>query len=178
MYLSNKLKMKTALVVAIFTLLLSTVNAQEEVTQSPLHSLGVAAGASSGLGFSYRYQTNQLGFEVTGIPVFNGSNQLFLSTGASLIYRIRTHEKMDVFVYYGNHLFYNQREMIVYDFPSDSYNTTIKKTTNLTMGLGAGVNIHIADYLDLSLKAGYGLYNYNRYMSATIVGGVGFYYLF
>ena len=94
------------------------------------------------------------------------------------MYKIKSHEKLDVFLYYGNHLIYSQREMIMYDFPSDTYSSVINKTTEMTMGLGAGVNIHIVDYLDLSLKAGYGLFNYNRNMTATVVGGVGFYYLF
>lgn len=169
---------KAFVLISFFTLLSYTAKSQEAINEvkKSRNSIGVAAGVSTGLGFSYRYQTEKLGFEVTGIPIFNGSQQLFISAGASFMYKIKTHEKLDVFLYYGNHLIYSQREMIMYDFPT--YSSVINKTTEMTMGLGAGVNIHIVDYLDLSLKAGYGLYNYNRNMTATVVGGVGFYYLF
>ena len=171
---------KAFVLISFFTLLSYTAKSQEAINEvkKSRNSIGVAAGISTGLGFSYRYQTDKLGFEVSGIPIFNGSQQLFISAGASLMYKIKSHEKLDVFLYYGNHLIYSQREMIMYDFPSDTYSSVINKTTEMTMGLGAGVNIHIVDYLDLSLKAGYGLFNYNRNMTATVVGGVGFYYLF
>lgn len=160
-------------------LFLSNSYAQTQSSNDSLrHSLGVSAGSASGVGFSYRFQTPKLGFEVTGVPLLMGSGTTFLSAGASLIYRIRSHEKLDVFAYYGNHLVLTQREMVLYHPPTGTYTTTKKNDIALSMALGAGVNIHLADFLDLSIKAGYGLYDYHRNPFTSIAGGVGLYYRF
>lgn len=151
------------------------LSAQEDTISKRLnHSLGVSAGATSGVGFSYRFLPNKWGVQVTGVPLFEASRTVF-SAGLTALYRLREHEKMDVFLYLGNHVFYEKSKSI---HPGSQGPWEPPTYFQYNAGLGAGVNIHIADYLDLSLQVGYGVYNILQNINSNIAGGIGLYYRF
>lgn len=69
------------------------LSAQEDTISKRLnHSLGVSAGATSGVGFSYRFLPNKWGVQVTGVPLFEASRTVF-SAGLTALYRLREHKK-------------------------------------------------------------------------------------
>lgn len=166
-------KLIIAVVLFLFTDLVYTQEREE--SQDYTHSLGVMTGSTTGLGFSYRYFPNKIGFQFTALPIFR-FGEFQSSTGLSLLYKIRSHEKLDVFAYLGNHLFYDSHAILI-DLPeTGGYET--KGGFNYNVGLGAGVNIHLWDFLDLSVKAGYGLYDITSFINTSLAGGLGLYYRF
>lgn len=169
--------MKKLTPIIIMFLFTNLMFAQErEESEDLTHSLGMMAGATTGFGFSYRYLPNKIGFQVTAIPIFRGEGELYSSTGLSLLYRVRSHEKLDVFAYFGNHLIYSSYQDYYYDYQEGML--VEASHFNYSVGLGAGVNIHLWDVLDLSVKVGYGLYDLTMSPITSLAGGLGLYYRF
>ena len=160
----------------------STTFAQEDSPNenTPIfyrNSLGVAAGGTTGLGISYRhFFPNKFGFQVTGIPIFS-QNHFYSSTGLSLMYIFREHERVALFSYLGNHVIYTEDNYyggsILWDEEPIQYSYL---TYNI--GLGAGVNIHLWDFIDLSVKVGYGVFDIPNGVYTNLTGGIGAYYNF
>lgn len=162
---------------ALFLFSLYHLSAQEDTISKRLnHSLGVSAGSTTGLGFSYRFLPNKWGVQITGVPVFEQYRNVF-SAGLTALYRLREHEKMDVFLYLGNHILFEKPKNL---YPGSQGTWEPSTYSQYNAGLGAGVNINIADYLDLSLQLGYGVYNIlqSNYINSNIAGGIGLYYRF
>lgn len=159
-----------------------SLNAQDpmglEETPTYKRSLGVHAGATTGFGFSFRYVPDRFGIQITGIPIFNGNNDVYTSTALSFLYTIREHEKLDLFTYFGSHVEYQKYESWIDIWPEPS-EPTVYRETSLHFGLGAGVNFHLWDIIDLSLQGGYGLFNVNLDNIRTgFTGEIGLYYRF
>ena len=163
---------------AIFSAQITT--AQEEVnsavSESFKHGFGIHAGASTGLGFSYRYFPEKWGVQVTGIPVFGGGS-FFSSAGLSGLYKIKEHRRVDLFTYLGGHLIHERYKTNTSTWPPTE-EPQIYKYNTLVAGLGAGVNIHLWEVLDLSVQIGYGAYNLTNSPRTNITGELGFYYRF
>lgn len=136
-----------------------------EVDESPKHAFGFNLGSTTGLGLSYRFFPNKFGFQLTGIPVFLGNGGMFLSTGLSLMYKVKESRRIDLFGYLGNHFIY----------------TTGTGSSNYShqIGLGAGINMHVwIDVLDISIQLGYGAYDVNHSPISMLAGEFGFFYRF
>lgn len=173
--------MKNIFYVLPFFLVFATnkSSAQEEViNESPnfKHSLGVHAGGVTGLGFSYRYFPEKWGVQVTGIPIFGGDN-FFSSAGLSVLYKIKSHNKVDLFTYLGTHHIH-ERYKLYYETWPPSEQPAVITNNSLSAGLGAGINIHLWEVIDLSFQAGYGVFNILNYPISTITGELGIYYRF
>jgi hypothetical protein len=172
--------MKKLIVCLSFALISGAVFAQEESIGNEFkYSLGVHAGGVTGNGFSFRYVPDNFGIQVTGIPIFNGRNDFYSSTAVSLMYTVRKHEKLDLFTYFGSHLEHRRYESWIDIWPEPIEPQTFRET-NLHLGLGAGINIHLWEIIDLSLQAGYGLFNVNRsdFIRTGLTGEIGVYYRF
>lgn len=142
------------------------------------NGLGFHAGATTGLGFSYRHMFEHIGFQLTGIPVINGAyKSTFLSTGGSLLIPIKSHRKADIFGYVGAHNVYQKSEW--YDWEGLPF---VDRRNLLNIGLGAGANFHFWEVIDLSVQFGYAGYNlrsensWNK--SFMLTGEIGLYYRF
>lgn len=151
----------------------SIIYSQEEPkpSSSPAHSFGFHLGSTTGMGLSYRYLPNKLGVQATFLPVFNGDGGLFISSGFSIMYKIQSSRRVDLFGYLGNHFIY--RENPNYGFEGKNINRSYQ------MGLGAGINLHAwIDVLDISFQLGYGVYNVNKSPRSLPAAEIGFYYKF
>ena len=154
----------------------SAQDAESNANNSLKHSFGVHAGAATGLGFSYRYFPEKWGVQVTGIPIF-GNGSFYSSTGLSLLYKIKSHDKLDLFSYLGTHYMFERYNYIYQPWPETEPPVAI--TYNfLNIGFGAGVNIHLWEVLDLSLQAGYGVFDLTTSPVSNITGEIGLYYRF
>ncbi len=136
------------------------------------HSLGMHAGSTTGYGVSYRYWPDKLGLQVTLFPFISSDNS-YLSLGISGLMKVHELEKLDVFLYLGNHFRYSQ-DKYYYDFNQYEFDNYL----NWSIGFGGGLNIRIAKILRLSVMTGLGNYDILNNYQLTFAGELGFYYTF
>lgn len=145
------------------------------------HSLGLHAGTTTGVGFSYRFWPDRIGIQVTGIPIFNGNKESWVSMGLSGLFLIKEHRHLNIFSYLGAHLIQDRGLKNVPTGQIDMYGSPIYGlediTTNyLNLGLGFGANINILKELSLSIQTGYGLYNISDQIGGNMIFETGLYY--
>ncbi|MGV6860177.1 MAG: hypothetical protein ACWA41_00305 [Putridiphycobacter sp.] len=146
-----------------------------QTNEKSKHYLGGHAGSISGLGFSYRYWPNKIGFQVTGVPIFQEGGEYFHSVGASLLYLLKDHKNADLYAYTGFHLI--ARQYNYYDYSNGYEIITPQKVNRYTTGAGIGVKFDFLKVLDVSVQGGYGLYfGDNSNFNTSIAGGIGIYY--
>lgn len=123
------------------------------------HSLGLSAGVSTGLGFSYRFWPKKVGFQVTGIPVFSNID-IFSSVALSGLITIKDFSNIRMFGYFGNHFIYDRGGYILLE---PDPNTGVLTETKVTFqdytyitALGVGFRFNFWEVLDFNLQAGYG----------------------
>lgn len=133
--------------------------------KSKKHLIGLNAGSSSGIGFSYKYVNKRWGIQASGIPIFDNSLQ-FASFGLAGTYRVIDPEKNPYntafLLYAGTHLLTWRNGISRYE-------------TNLIYALGFGFEHKLNDRLELSMMAGYGLYTGDSYLT-MIAGEFGLHY--
>lgn len=124
------------------------------------HSLGLSAGSSTGLGFSYRFWPKKVGFQVTGIPIFSNID-VFSSVALSGLITIKDFSNIRLFGYFGNHLIYNRNG---YTLLEPNPNTGVLTETKVTYehysyntALGVGFRFNFWEVLDFNLQTGYGV---------------------
>lgn len=151
---------------------------QEEQTNTP-HHLGLNLGSTTGIGFSYRYWPNKIGFQVTGIPIISPGGRSFSSIGLSLLYLLQENKKIDLFGYLGNHFIITTSNNYLYN-PNTGVGMTKKVTNaNYNVGVGLGLRLRLHQKLNLNLQSGYGVYQIgNKSILGTIAGEIGLYYQF
>ena len=157
-------------------LLFGTANAQESNNSPKLtaHHVGIHAGGTTGLGFSYRYWPTRWGFQVTGIPIFS-QGQTFASFGASALYLLKDNNRVDLFGYFGNHLIIDHSSFTSYDGSGNpieySYTDVIDN-----LGFGLGLKIDMFEVINLNLQAGYGVIDITNSPRTFPTGEIGLYY--
>ena len=105
-----------------------------------IHFVGINAGTTTGLGFSYMYWPTKNGIQATLLPLID-KNKTHVSIGCTFLHKVRTYENIDIFIYWGNH-FTNI-------FSNDSY--------VLSSGLGPGIHF-TKDFWSIQFMVGYGIY--------------------
>lgn len=167
--------LKRNLPIILFVCVFSSLYSQNDIEEKELntkHALGLALSGDGGVGLSYRYLQNKLGFQINVLPI-HSKEIFFQSTGLSFLYRFKETEKIEVYGYFGNHLInFN---------PFDEGLLSIYNA-----GLGAGVNIKFLDHMSFQFQGGYAVYNLLRSGSDDISGspfsflsiGVGLHYNF
>jgi hypothetical protein len=164
--------MKKLLFLFMTLLIISTSQAQNDSVNYK-HSLGLSAGVSTGVGFSYRYWPKKIGFQVTGIPVFS-SNHFFSSSAVSILAKIRDFNQIRLFGYLGTNLDYRRLT-----FGGDGELPDYRSYT-VNSAVGVGFKFNFLEYFDLNLQTGYGVQYRpnNNYFRTTISGEIGLYYHF
>jgi hypothetical protein len=162
--------MKNLLFLFLTFLIVLPSQAQSD-SENYKHSLGLSAGLSTGLGFSYRYWPKRIGVQVTGIPIFS-SNRFFSSSGLSVLAKIRDLNNIRLFGYLGTNLFYSRSKSV--------WTGNINESYNFFSALGAGLRFNFLESFNLNIQTGYGVFyqpNSNSYQTAPS-GEIGFYYHF
>jgi hypothetical protein len=156
--------MKYTILIAALSLVFFT-SAQDDnsgLREPKSHAVGLHAGFTTGLGFSYRFMPKKLGLQLTTAPFFNTRSQdNFLSLGASVLYKFFETRKTDLFGYVGNHY-------ISTTFSDPIYN----------VGVGAGLNLYASRFFYFSFQAGYGVYSINNFPFSNLTGEFGLYFKF
>ncbi|MDD4031975.1 MAG: hypothetical protein PHG29_06510 [Prolixibacteraceae bacterium] len=147
--------------------LLAQSRGNQTIRAKYAHSLGVAAGETTGYGISYRYWPEKFGVQGTFSPYSDewGSNY---SVGVSLLYKIVQTEKVNFFLYQGNHYLYTREK-----YDNNDYEIVNNHFNN---GIGFGVEFIILKRVSLNLMGGYaGFENFRR---IGFTGETGLYFMF
>jgi hypothetical protein len=156
--------MKYTILIAALSLVFLTYAQDDnsEIREPKSHAVGLHAGFTTGLGFSYRFMPNKFGFQFTTAPFFNTRTENnFLSLGASVLYKFFETRKTDLFGYLGNH------------YISTTFNDPI-----YNIGVGAGINLYASKFFYFSFQAGYGIYSVNDFPFSNLTGEFGVYFKF
>lgn len=141
------------------------------------HSLGLAAGATTGVGFSYEMGIKNYRLQITGIPVFNNSREFYSFGIANKLILKTLDTETQLFGYVAAH-YLGTSNSSYYNCYYDSNGNYIcpnqkAYNENLNVGIGGGLNMGLLPSVDFQLMAGYGLYSRNYLLtSGTITGEV------
>lgn len=176
---------KIFLIISIFCTLAFSAMSQNEGTsakenpsdiKSFKQEIGLAAGATTGMGLSYRAWYKKIGVQASFLPVISQSNN-WISSGLTFIYKIRDNRSVNFFIYEGNHVITKSKwetKLI------NSYNTINIKTqeTSLNIGLGIGFEFPIKEFFGLNILGGYGIYDLTNKWETRPTGEIGLFYKF
>ncbi|WP_070138237.1 hypothetical protein [Crocinitomix algicola] len=172
--------MKKQLLFVILLILALPIFGQEEKIENKfeeVHHVGLHAGVTSGIGFSYRYWPKELGFQVTGIPFFENDNS-FYSFGLSFLAKLRDDKVVDLYGYVSNHLMLRTGLNYNYDQMTGEYTTSKYTRETFNIGVGMGLEFSLWKVVKLNLQTGYGLVDITNSITGTIIGECGLYYSF
>ena len=137
------------------------------------HEIGFAAGATTGLGMSYRQKFNKYGFQVTFLPIYNDKNDNRLNVGVTFMYYLFEAEKSKLFLYQGNHYFH-ERSL---DWDGENFDREVSCTDDgFNNGIGVGIELILFKRVGLNFMGGYAFYD--NFSSLNMTGETGLYYMF
>lgn len=168
----------TLVVLCFYTTLYAQEADKNEPVQKLKHSLGAAAGFTTGYGISYRYWPKKFGIQATFAPYSTKNKRLF-STGLTFLYSLLENEGSNLYLYQGNHFFYESTYRNDY-YSNNTANSTNRswKTDNsfLNNGLGFGIELIAAKRVGINLMAGYAFYK--NFEQLNLTGEFGLFYKF
>jgi hypothetical protein len=143
-----------------------------EVSKKSKHSLGAGLGFTTGYGLSYRYAPSKWGIQVNFAP-FKNSTQEVYSVGCTFLYKLNEGQKITLYLYQGNHYYYNQDKNF-FNENTNQYETKTDSYSN--SGVGFGIEIPIFDQIGFNLMTGYAAYeNFKAY---NLTGEAALYFKF
>ncbi len=145
----------------VFSQEVDSIKQKNDESKSRPHYLGVNAGFTTGIGFSYRYSPSKNAYQVTLLPLYDSKNT-YLSFGLGYFREIRKLNEFRFMVYTGSSLQYRSSDIHGY-------------TNNLGAGFGFEFSQNAFSY---NLMLGYAAYDmfYSFALLPTIELGV--YYRF
>lgn len=144
----------------------------DQETKTYRHSLGIGAGFTTGYGLSYRYFPTKLGLQLNFAP-YKTKETAQYSAGLTFIYPIIPGQVASLYVYQGNHYFYNSH--IIYymnetmkeeSFEPTGFRKRIEESY-FNNGLGFGMELAFAKRMGFNLMAGYAFYDNFRQINVT-----------
>jgi len=156
----------------------SSAQDQEKPYVAPKHFLGVHAGFTTGRGLSYRYWPSKFGGEITAAPRFKKGGQYSISTGLSLLYKLKETKRYTAYAYVGNSLLATKAKSESYNPITQISTYKIKETTIYNASLGLGYKINFWDNLDFNVQLGYGFYEITTDFNTNITSEISMYYHF
>lgn len=148
------------------------------------HALGVSAGATSGIGLSYRYWPGNSGLQLTFLPVI-GANDGWISFGASYLNVLKKHRFASLYLSTGFHIIHDYGSYEYWDWDPVTGNSSLIYTeeyndTYLSVGIGPGVEFHLWEVAGFNFMVGYGVYDLLGIygINTNFTGEIGFYYWF
>jgi len=169
---------KTILISLLFisSLALNAQNNDSTKTSKFKHSIGLQAGYSSAYGLSYKMDYNNWGLMTVFSPRITNNSSLY-SIGLTGLRTINKEDKASMFLYLGEHIFYN------------SYSLDLDLNYISAFGYGMKINFSPKVYLNLQFGLAVNFYKYKytdyynipRLREGTHLspdGGIGLFYSF
>ena len=156
-----------------------TVNETEKDTIFR-HSIGAGIGFTTGYGLSYRYTPATFGVQLNFAPYHDKEIDRY-SIGLTFLYSLVRHKTTNLFLYQGNHYYYNSQMLYVYDpDPNKPYNPNPDKervtTSYMNNGIGFGFELIIAKRIGFNLMGGFA--SYSNFQELNLTGETALYYKF
>ena len=145
--------------------------AQENGFETKKNEFGFHAGASTGIGLSYRYWPDKVGIQITALPVKNRGDA-WISAGVTGLYSFYESRNLRFFGYAGSHMMYTKRSE--YSGSSSQY-VDVKSTK---FNLGAGPGFGFGTVIRLNIMVGYGFYDLTGEFNMYPTGECGLYFRF
>ena len=144
------------------------------------HEIGAGAGFTTGYGLSYRYMPTKYGFQINFAPYHDKEIHRY-SVGLTFTYTIIENKMSRLFLYQGNHFYYNSQLVYVSDpDPTKPYNPGSKKERisdrYVNNGVGFGIELIIVKRIGFNLMAGYA--SYRNFEELNLTGETALYYKF
>jgi hypothetical protein len=162
------------LTLGILTLLFisDTLKAQDaEPSKKSKHAVGAGLGFTTGYGLSYRYTPNKFGVQVNFAP-FKNSTQEIYSIGCTFLYKLNDKNKVTLYLYEGNHYYYNQSAF----FNEMNQKNEISTESYMNNGFGFGIEMPFFEQIGFNLMTGYACYdNFKMY---NLTGEAALYFKF
>jgi hypothetical protein len=131
------------------------------------NGFGFNAGFTTGVGFSYRHIFNKFGTQVTIGPYYaNYGDDILLSCGLTLLYRLSKLNRTTCYLYLGNHYYYDHSHNFGYSYTNTGLNT----------GIGLCIDARVREHFTINCMFGYA--QYHSFESLMFTGEVGFFYVF
>ena len=176
---------KSILFIIGIVLIYNASDAQEKSREDSVteytYGIGVGAGFSTGYGLSFRYFRGKFGGQVNFAPY--QTNQLArYSTGITFLYRLIKAKSTNLYLYQGNHYYYNKEYLYYADeaMTMEAGDETPYKKRILDSyfnnGIGVGLEFIIAKRIAFDLMAGYAFYD--TFKQVNFTGETGLYYRF
>lgn len=148
----------------------------EETIPKFKHSLGAGAGFTTGYGLSYRYLPNKFGAQVNFAPYHDKETDRY-SVGLTFIYILIENKISSLYLYQGNHYYYNSELIYIYDPLSPTSQDRVRESEGyVNNGLGFGIEFTIAKRIGLNLMVGYA--SYKNFEQLNLTGETALYYKF
>jgi hypothetical protein len=193
---NNLMKNLLFIIITIFVLSPSSLFSQEEATvlekkvitenTNLKHSIGFAAGHTTGYGLSYRYVPKMFGAQFTFAPHQDEVMKKY-SIGLTFIVKLLKTDKVSLFLYQGNHFQFKSEEGQVYSqtsgyydgygnyiYPTSNYRNTTIQTNKINNGIGIGTEIIASKHLGFNFMGGYA--GYDGFKTINITGEVGIFF--
>jgi hypothetical protein len=178
--------LKIRLAQLVISLLISfpqlTAQTEKLTTEEPQfkHAIGAGIGYVTGYGLSYRYTPNKFGVQVNFAPYHSNDLDRY-SLGLTFMYTMVKNRISSLFIYQGNHYYYNSEMVAVYENdPNKPYNPnpTMQRITDgyVNNGLGFGIEVTIAKRIGFNLMGGYAVYD--NFKNVNLTGETALYYKF
>jgi len=149
------------LVIIFFSTVIFAQEAEEQSNEQTAivskHAVGIAAGSTIGCGLAYQYTYSKYSAQFTFLPYKKTYKEMYC-LGLSFYYTLNQGRRTSLFLYQGNHYYYNKTEWEWEDWNG-------KKTVDRELeiynnnSLGIGFDFTIFDNVSLKLMAGYASYN-------------------
>ena len=186
--------LKTPTIITILTIYFLIapikIQAQSQVPTEPekqaRHGIGAAAGFVTGYGLSYRFTPSNFGMQFNFAPYHSKDIDRY-SMGITFMYKLIDNKSTNLYLYQGNHFYYNAEKLYYLDSTKNSQTTasTPGKTNTIeerikekyfNNGIGVGIEIIIVKRIGFNIMAGYGAYK--NFEELNFTGETGLYYKF
>lgn len=146
-----------------------------ETSSKITHDLGIAGGATSAYGLSYRIHIERLGAFITYAP-FKTDNISQHNLGFGFLFSLIEGQKANLFLYQSNYYFKETETDKRHDYQTGKIEEVKEVNSHMNHGLGLGMEFIIARAVGFNIMAGYGAYNNFEEIGITLEGGL--YYKF
>ena len=151
------------LLIFLSTRIFSQENKIDENIQQQKHSVGLAAGFTTGFGLSYRYLPKKLGIQATVLIL---PDNYYSSFGATILYKVIQHQYSWFYLYQSN--LYSTYRNSGFGCGCPYY--------EWFNGFGFGTEILLGNHFGLNFMGGAGFYeNFDEF---TVTAETGLYYKF
>jgi hypothetical protein len=170
--------MKTLLIFVFGLTTFFNISAQDaEIRPASKNEFGFHAGATTGIGLSYRHWFGKAGFQLTGLPIKTNKVEYY-SVGLTALYSVYNSRHIRFFGYLGNHYVVDNESKRNDKWNNGSFTIENEDTEYKSYNIGIGPGFEFGTVVRFNLMVGYGFYDVTGSFEIYPTGELGLYYNF